>query len=134
MREKGLKGSVTVEMAYILPSIMMIFLLIIYTVFYFHDKNILHGVAGETAVLGAQTERQPGAKEVDLQGFYKKRVSNKLILLRVTSVEVVTNTEWITVIASAGRRWMRVRAIQQTVVPKPEKKIREKRWVESVVE
>ena len=53
----GLRGSVTVEMAYILPTVIMIFLLIVYTVFYYHDKNILNAGAGETAVRGAQHGR-----------------------------------------------------------------------------
>ena len=67
----GLRGSVTVEMAYILPTVIMIFLLIVYTVFYYHDKNILNAAAGETAVLGAQLERQRGKEGTDLQNFYR---------------------------------------------------------------
>lgn len=129
----GLKGSVTVEMSYILPSILLMFLLIIYTVFYFHDKNILNGAAGETAALGAQTERGPSGRDVDLERVFKERVSKKLILLRLNGIDVEIEREQVTVRAAAAKSWMRVKAVQRARIPFPEKKIREKRRLESVL-
>ena len=48
--EKGtmVQGVITVEMAYIIPIIFILFATIVYTVFFYHDKNILIGAAGET--------------------------------------------------------------------------------------
>lgn len=129
-----LRGSVTVEMAYVLPSIILIFLLILYTVFYFHDKNILNGAAAETAVLGAQIVREPGREETDLQGFYKDRIRGKLITLRLTGVEVKNSEDKVTIIASAGRKWMRVSVEQTAVISRPEKEIRKKRRLESLTD
>ena len=59
-RKRELKGSAVVEMSYIIPMILFLFVMIIHAVFYYHDKAVLNGAAGETAVLGAQTARRKG--------------------------------------------------------------------------
>lgn len=129
---KSLKGSVTVEMAYILPSIILIFLLVIYTVFYYHDKNILIAAAGETAVLGAQAERQKGNESIDLGSFYRERTGSKLILLHLTGVEITKSKQQIEVQVTAGKGRMRVSVVQKAGIPKPEEKIRLKRKLEAL--
>lgn len=133
--KKGVvKGSVTIEMAYILPIVLLVFLLVIYTVFYYHDKNILIGAAAETAVTGTQAARQKGKEEVDLQSFYRERVNGKLILLRITEIEVSKSKAKIEVSVSAGNGKMHVSVIQRARIPKPEDKIRKKRQLESLGE
>ena len=53
-----LKGSAVVEMSYIIPLFLGLFVLIVHAVFYYHDKAVLNAAAAETAVLGAQTVRR----------------------------------------------------------------------------
>ncbi|MGC4018769.1 MAG: pilus assembly protein [Muricomes sp.] len=129
-----LKASVTVEMAYIMPMVILILLLTIYTIFYYHDKNILIGAAGETAVLGAQLERQKGEGKTDLGNFYRERIRGKLILLHLTDIEVTKRKKQVEVNAQAGNRWMHVSAGGKAVIPEPEKKIRKKRQLEALLE
>lgn len=125
LRNKELKGVITVEMSYILPMILSVLLLIIYTVFYFHDKNILIGAAAETTVLGAQIERKPDESgQTDLNGFCQKRIDGKLILFGVVSVEVEVTDKWVTVLAKADHGRMSLAIRQQAPILKPEKKIR----------
>ena len=57
--EDGFSGVITVEMSYLIPIILALFLTVIYTTFYYHDKIILFGAAGETAAVGAEMERMP---------------------------------------------------------------------------
>ena len=38
-------GSTVVEMSYIMPLILLMFVLIIHTVFYFYDRAVLNGAA-----------------------------------------------------------------------------------------
>ena len=128
----GLRGSVTVEMAYILPTVIMIFLLIVYTVFYYHDKNILNAAAGETAVLGAQLERQRGKEGTDLQNFYRERTGSKLILLHLTGVNITKSKKQVEVQAYAQKGQMRVSVVQRAVITKAEEKIRLKRKLEAL--
>lgn len=125
MRGKEVKGVITVEMSYILPMILSVFMVILYTVFYFHDKNILIGAAAETAVVGAQLERKPDEDgQTDLNGFCRQRIEGKLILFGTVSVEAEASDQWVTVSAEADYRGMSVSVRQQAPVLKPEKKIR----------
>lgn len=131
-KERGeLKGVITVEMSYIVPLVLLLFLTIIYVVFYFHDKNIILGAAEETAVLGAQLERKPDENgQNNLSEFYQERVGGKLILLPKTKVRVEVVGDTVVVSADAKRGWMAVAICRQMPILKPEKKIRFKRLME----
>lgn len=131
---RTLKASITIEMAYVMPTVVIVLLLTIYTIFYYHDKNILIGAAGETAVLGAQMERQKGENKADLHNFYRERVKGKLVLLHLTGIEVTKGKKWIEVAAWAGKSRMHVFVRQKAMIPEPEKKIRKKRQLESPLE
>lgn len=133
-KKRELNGSVTVEMAYIFPIVIFVFIFTIYIVFYWHDKNILLGAAAETAVLAAQSDRQQSGGKPDLQSFYQERTKGKLIWLRLTDVEVELDKTRVRVTARAGRGRMRVQAVQITRIPGPEKKIRKKRHLESLTD
>lgn len=125
LRDKEVKGVITVEMSYILSMILFVLMVIIYAVFYFHDKNILIGAAAETAVLGAQLERKPDENgQTDLNGFCRQRIAGKLILFGAVSVAVEVTDKWVTVSAAANYRGMSVTVKQKAPVLKPEKKIR----------
>ena len=96
------KGILTIELALLFPLLFSIFVLVVYTVFYYHDKNILIGMAGETAVLGAQMARKPGGfEEVELENFYRARVENKCILFSETNVEITKSKDAVEVAVSA---------------------------------
>ena len=115
-RKRELKGSAVVEMSYIIPMILFLFVMIIHAVFYYHDKAVLNGAAGETAVLGAQTARR---KE-----FFHNRTEGKLIYMTDPDVSVEEDEESVTVKASAARSFMRLSIYQRALIVKPEEKIR----------
>lgn len=129
--KKALRGSITVEMSYLLPTIIIFFLLVLYTVFFYHDKNVLIGGAAETAVLGAQAERHRGG-ETDLHSFFRERIRGKLILLNLTGVEIKRDGKLVKVTAYAAKKWMGTSAEQKAVIPEPEKEIRKKRQLKSL--
>ncbi len=131
--KRNLQGSISVEMSYILPAIILILLVIIYTVFYFHDKNLLIGAAGETAVLGTQLQRQQEKDYVELQDFYRERIEKKLIFLNLTSIEVVDTGKWITVNVVAEKGYMRAHIVHKTGIIEPEKQLRIKKQLEVLV-
>lgn len=122
-RKRELKGSAVVEMAYIIPMILFLFVMIIHAVFYYHDKAVLNGAAGETAVLGAQTARRKGT-EYDLEEFFHNRTEGKLIYMTDPDVSVEEDEESVTVKASAARSFMRLSIYQRALIVKPEEKIR----------
>ena len=122
-RKRELKGSAVVEMSYIIPMILFLFVMIIHAVFYYHDKAVLNGAAGETAVLGAQTARRKGT-EYDLEEFFHNRTEGKLIYMTDLDVSVEEDEKSVTVKASAARSFMRLSIYQRALIVKPEEKIR----------
>lgn len=130
---KKVKASMTVEMAYIMPIVLLVFLLVIYAVFYCHDKNILIGAAGETAVLGAQQERKKEeAGQTDLSAFGRERAGGKMILFSGVEVSVSKSGDRIEVSMNARRGRMQISVVQRAQIPRPEKKIRQKRKLETL--
>ena len=113
-------GSTVVEMSYIMPLILLMFVLIIHTVFYFYDRAVLNGAAAETAVLGAELE------EENLKEFFEERTSGKLILMTDPSVAITRtdNKIQVTAMVQKGRFELEVR--QRAVIVNPEEKIR---WI-----
>ncbi len=111
-------------MSYIMPLFLFLFVLIIHTVFYFHDKAVLNGAACETAVLGAQLERKKGAEEYDMEAFFLERTKGKLIIMTDPGVSVIKGNNEVTVEVSARRSMMKLSVCQKAVIAKPEEKIR----------
>ena len=118
-----LKGSAVIEMSYIIPLFLGLFVLIVHAVFYYHDKAVLNAAAAETAVLGAQTARREGT-EYDLESFLRERSDGKLIYLTGVSAAVSENGEEITVEATAHRSIMAVSVCQKARIVRPEEKLR----------
>ena len=120
---KSKKGSITVEMSYILPIAVFLIFLLIHTAFFYHDKAVLCGAAAETveqAVEYARVDRN----DVSLESFFRGRISNKLIFLDLQSVNVSVSGSKINVVIKAGK-WKFSSTINiQGNVPYPEKKLR----------
>lgn len=142
------KGSATIEMAYIMPVIFLIFTSTVYLMFYYHDKNILAGAVYETAVVGSQKIRAAGADDADEGGAYPEsagsveesletlfhaRIRRKLILFPGAAVSVNCTEKQIEVTAKAVRKKMRVTVTGRAAVTKPEKFIRNHRKLHGVV-
>lgn len=122
--KKDMKASTVIEMSYIMPVFLFLFLLIMYTVFYYHDKAVLNGAAAETAVLGAQAERRKETKEYDLEKMFHERTEGKLIFLTGANVTVQKDEKEITVSVSAQKNLMRLSICQKAAIVNPEEKIR----------
>lgn len=124
IKGKYVNGSSVVEMAYIMPLFLGLFVILIHAVFYYHDKAVINGAAAETAVLGAQADRNAIA-DYDLEGFFYDRTKGKLIYMRSIDVSVKLGEETVTVTAEAKRSIMRLTICQRAVIARPEKKIRQ---------
>lgn len=118
-----LKGSTVIEMSYIIPLFLGLFVLIVHAVFYYHDKAVLNAAASETAVLGAQAVRREGA-EYDLEGFFRERTDGRLIWMTGLSVDVSETDREIRVEASARRSIMELSVCQKARIVRPEEKLR----------
>ena len=128
IQRRYMKGSSVIEMSYIMPLFMGLFVLIMHAVFYYHDKAVINGAAGETALLGAQAER--GKEEGhDLEAFFRERTEGKLIYMTETDVAVEKTEEEIKVSVSAQRSFMKLEVCQKALIIRPERQIRRMRWI-----
>ncbi len=123
IEKKYIKGSSVVEMAYIMPLFLSLFVLIMHTVFYYHDKAVLNGAAAETSVLGAQADRRKDT-EYDLESFLRERTRGKLIYMTETGINISKSEDEIEVSVSAQRNFMRLEIRQKAMIVNPEEKIR----------
>ena len=83
---RWVSGNSVIEMSYIMPLFFSLFVIIIHTVFYYHDKAIIGGAAAESAVMGAQYVRRYD-KNYDIEAFFQEKIHGKLIYM--TDVNVI---------------------------------------------
>ena len=128
IRNLKVKGSTVIEMSYIIPLFLGLVILIIYVVFYYHDKAVLNGAASETAILGVQAERRADTR-YDLEKFFLERVDGKLIYMTDADVTVNRTEDEIIVKASVQKSFMKLSISQKALIVNPEEKIRRMRWL-----
>lgn len=127
---KTLKASLMVETAYIMPVIFLSFILGLYMLFYFHDKNILLGAGYETVVVGSEKMKWNDENvEREMEKFFRDRVRGKMIFFSMPQVTVKCEKDKVSVIASARKRRMALQVRQEKTVTVPEKYIRKKRKI-----
>ena len=71
---RWVSGNSVIEMSYIMPLFFSLFVIIIHTVFYYHDKAIIGGAAAESAVMGAQYVRRYD-KNYDIEAFFQEKIA-----------------------------------------------------------
>lgn len=126
----GYKGSFTIEIALLLPIIVVVFILCVWGGFYFHDKNILSSCAYETAVMGSTKAREENiVTEEMLREAFMERINKKCILLSDVSVRIGITKERIEIEAVAERKTMKVIVRHTAAVTAPEDYIRGKRRI-----
>lgn len=136
MTGKGLKGSTVVEMAYLMPVVLLSWMLIIFALFYYHDKNIVAGAAWETAIVGSELlHEDPEIQEEKAEQYFRGRIRGKMLFFSSAAVNVVVEEEKITVRADAAQKGLTLSTEKSAEITKPEKKIRRvKGWKEKIVE
>lgn len=127
---KTMKASLMVETAYILPVVFLSFMLGVYMLFYFHDKNILLGAGYETAVVGSQKMKWNEENIEEKMGrFFHERVRGKMIFFSKPKVTVKCKNNMLSVNASAKKRKIILKIHQERTIKIPEKYIRKKRKI-----
>lgn len=131
-KRQCVSGILTVELAYLMPILFSIFVLIIHTTFYYHDKNIMLGAAKETAVVWAQIKRSPGEENaVEPASIYQERIEGKLLLFSSASVSVSETQNQVEVIANAQNGIFSAEVCGRAVIVKSEEQIRKKKMIEN---
>lgn len=125
IRTMELNGMFTVEMAYIVPFILMIFFLSIMGIFYYHDKAFTAAAAHETAAIaGTKVREKDEVTETVVSTIFEERIRGKCIAFGNPSVNAKVNKDQITVTADATKGHMKLSVEESSSITKPEEKIR----------
>lgn len=132
---KKLKGSMTVEMSFLMPIILLLIMSVILTAFYFHDKNILAGAAYETVVVGSMKMREPNEVTAEeLEALFRERAGRKCILFAGGSVSASVGKKEIIIQASARKGRFCLSVMKKAAVTEPEEYIRNMRRVKEIAD
>ena len=101
--KRKLRGSLTIELAYVFPLILLVFGVLLHVLFYYHDKNILLGAAHETAAYGASLEE---VQEEELENYFHTRIKERLLLFEQLEKKVGLQEETVTVTCNAKKSVM----------------------------
>lgn len=127
---KRWKASTIVEMAYLMPVILFMWMLVIFALFYYHDKNILAGAAYETAVVGSElAHEETEISEEMLTEYFQERIHGKLLFFGRASVEVQGGQEEVHVKATASSKGLKLDIGRSAAVTIPEEEIRKKKAI-----
>ena len=86
-----MKGSVTVEMAFLVPIIFSVIVVVIQLLFYFHDKIVLEGVTFETVTVCSSQEE---LTEEVVESYFEEALGRKLLMFGLVETEVeLENTQ-----------------------------------------
>ncbi len=133
--QRALKGSMTVEMSFLMPIILLLLMNSILAAFYFHDKNILAGAAYETAVIGSTKIRKKDKVTAgELETLFQERVDRKCILFAGSSVTVSIEKAEICIKASARKGRFGLSVVKKAAVTEPENHIRDIRRVKEIAD
>ena len=130
MKNKLCNGSITVEMSFLMPMILLLILSCILAVFYYHDKNIISGVAYETAVVGSTKARErEGVTSEELQELFEQRLQGKCILFPGVRAKIGVGEKEIKVEGRASWNRIQMSTVKYASVTEPETYIRDiRRW------
>ena len=104
---KGLKGTLTIEASFLVPLILLVFGVLLHMLFYYHDKNVIAGVAYETGVYTA------GRQEVDegeAKRHFQTRLKGRLFLFEHVQSEVHIEDKQVQIVCRAQRNAMSIRS------------------------
>lgn len=125
------RASTVVEMAYLMQVVLLVWVLVIFALFYYHDKNIVAGAAYETAVVGSELYHEEKKVMEDaeerISGYFQNRIRGKLIFFSRVSVEVRIEKERIQIRAGARKRGMTLSVEKGAALTIPEEEIRKRR-------
>lgn len=125
-----LKGSMTVEMSFLMPMILVLIMSCVLAVFYYHDKTILAGAAYETVVVGSTRMREKDPpEEGELKELFRERMKGKCILFPGYNAVVSISDQRIEINVTASKGRWKVSVVKRAAVTEPEKYIRNYRRI-----
>ncbi len=129
MVKRKLNGNITIEAAVIVPLILMVIAVVISILFYYHDKNVIKGVAYETAMVFSD-KKEATCEEVE--EYFQDKLRRKLIVFSYVETDITLEDSQVEIICSASRQFMRISLETRVKRTEPEVWIRRIRLAEKI--
>ena len=127
--KRYIKGSFTIEASVIVPLILLVFVVSINGLFYYHDRSVIGAVAYETVTIGS--ERREWSKE-DLETYFQERIGGRTLLFTDVAGQVEITDNEVSLVCEAKRNYMSVTVRRIMRKTEPEKYIRNIRKIEKI--
>ena len=128
---RKLKGSFTIEAAFVIPLILLLFVILMYLFFYYHDKNVLIAGVQEAAVYGCGRSLPT---EHEIGEFLTNQVEDRLLLFSEIKQEIQLEKDEILIRCWSTTRGMSMEANVRHSRIEPEQFIRNLRKIEKLGE
>ena len=129
------KGSTVVEMSYLAPVVLLVWMAVIFGLFYYHDKGILTGAAYETAVVTSELwNADPEEKQSRAETYFAQRIHGKTLFFGGVEMECIVDNDKITIKANARKKNLSVKVEESAAVTKPEETIRNLKVIKERIE
>lgn len=102
---KRLRGSVTVEAAFLVPLILLIISVTITLLFYYHDKVVIEAGIHETVAVMSEEDE---VTEDMVARYFREQLRGRLLLFPYVNVEAEIDSSEVHVMCKALQRGMRI--------------------------
>lgn len=122
---KQYKGSTVVEMSYLAPVVLLVWMAVIFGLFYYHDKGVLTGAAYETAVVTSELwNADSKEKQSQAETYFVQRIQGKTLFFGGAEMECIVDDDKITIKAKASKKNLSMKVEESAAVTKPEETVR----------
>ena len=129
--KKGVKGSLTIEATIIIPLCIFVIGILLYSLFYYHDKIVLHAASSETAIYGSY-EKEPS--EEGLENHIESRIWGRLLLFSDIEHQIKITRDEIEIISHTKQGPMSLSIRSMAKRTEPENYIRASRKIKKIGE
>lgn len=127
--KKEMQGTITVEAAVIVPIILGVFMVIVWILFYYHDRNVIAAVSHETVVMMCKEDE---AELEEVEDYFQKRIQGKLLMFSSIDMDVQMDSKEIQVVHTSRKNGMGIRVEMKMNRTEPEKYIRNIRRIGAI--
>ena len=128
---RKVKGSLTIEATVIIPLAIFVIGILLYSLFYYHDKIVLHAAASETAIYGSYVQEP---KEDELKEHMDSRIWGRLLLFSEIEHQIEITKEKIEIISHTQKGPMSLKICSMVKRTQPEQYIRGIRKIKKIGE
>ena len=113
----------------IVPMILMVFSVLMYLLFYYHDKTILWGTAHETLAIASSL---PEEEIEEAQEYFDKRIRGRLLLFSYVDRELELGEQKVSMRCKTSKKGMSIDFVCEMSKTEPEAYIRNIRKIEKI--